>query len=330
MTKKQKELLAALLFLLALAALLFFGGRVLKPKQADFGSNWGPFLEEERDSIDVMFFGSSLVYCDIVPAVIWKNSGYSAYVLAGGEQTLPITYYYVREALRHQSPQAIFVEVSGLFYPPETDYIKANIGNMPLSANRFAATFHAAPLDEWPSLFLPFCAYHDRWDELTAEDFRYGLFGYDADPLAGYTFLSETRPTMGRVTREIAFHAENYQDNLDYLKQIAGYAAERGIATIFYIAPSYWLPEQHYLDMVAADVGAIENAVFFDFNDDFDALGIDDSIDFFDILHFNFRGAEKFSAYLGGLLPKLGLAAPTADEQLWQARYAYFLEKKQL
>lgn len=324
MSQKKRESIAAILLLLALATFLFIGGRILKPKQADFGSNWGPFLQEAEDSIDIMFFGSSLAYCDIVPAIIWENSGYSAYVLAGGEQPLAVTYYYLREALRHQSPQAVFVEISGLFYSQDTDYLKANIGNMPLTANRLHATFEAAPVSEWPALFLPFCAYHDRWDELTREDFRYALLGYEPDPLAGYTFLSTSTPTMGRVTREIDFEQENYEHNLSYLQQIADYATEHDVAVIFYIAPSYWLPEKKYLDLAAADARAIDNAIFYDMNDDFAALGIDDSIDFFDILHFNYRGAEKFSTYLGHLICTLELDTPTADTQLWQSRSEYF------
>ena len=38
-----------------------------------------------------------------------RECGARAYVLAGGEQTIPQTYYYIRQALRTQSPQVIFV-----------------------------------------------------------------------------------------------------------------------------------------------------------------------------------------------------------------------------
>ena len=37
MSQKKRESIAAILLLLALATFLFIGGRILNPKQADFG-----------------------------------------------------------------------------------------------------------------------------------------------------------------------------------------------------------------------------------------------------------------------------------------------------
>ena len=56
-----------------------------------------------------------------------------------------------------------------------------------------------------------------------------------------------------------------------------------------------------------------------------DALGLDLSVDFFDQDHFNYRGAEKISRYVGGQLEELGLT-PTEgeDEALWQQRVEHF------
>ena len=70
----KKELLALVVSLAALAALLAGMTRLVTPKQHDFGAMWGHFLQEEADSIDVMFFGSSITYCDVVPAVFWKTA----------------------------------------------------------------------------------------------------------------------------------------------------------------------------------------------------------------------------------------------------------------
>ena len=61
----------------------------------------------------MLFFGSSMVYCDVVPAIIWEETGLRSYVMAGPEQTIPITYYYLREACKTQSPQAVVIELTG-------------------------------------------------------------------------------------------------------------------------------------------------------------------------------------------------------------------------
>ena len=53
-----------------------------------------------------------------------------------------------------------------------------------------------------------------------------------------------------------------------------------------------------------------------------DDLNIDDSTDWFDFLHFNCRGAEKFSHFMARYLTdSLGLTATEGEgEALWQSR----------
>ena len=104
MKTRKREALALTVSLLVLALVLSFLTRLMTPKQHDFGSTWGHYLSEEEDSLDLIFFGSSLVYCDVVPAVLWEETGLTGYVLAGPEQTIPMTYYYVREALTPSPP----------------------------------------------------------------------------------------------------------------------------------------------------------------------------------------------------------------------------------
>ena len=80
----------------------------LTPQQHDYGSVWGMYEQEQTDSIDVLFFGSSVTYCDVVPAVYWKNSGLTAFVQAGPEQPLPLTLDYLKEVCARKSPACGF------------------------------------------------------------------------------------------------------------------------------------------------------------------------------------------------------------------------------
>ena len=109
--------------------------------------------------------------------------------MAGPEQTIPMTALYLREALRTQSPQAVFVELTGMFYSRCTNYTKTNVGQMPWGYNRLAATFTEAEPEVRAGLLFPLLFYHDRWSELTADDWTVALRGYSRDPLAGYTCM---------------------------------------------------------------------------------------------------------------------------------------------
>ena len=69
-----------------LAAVLFFTiswklGQLLMPIRTVYGSDWEAYLQEEPDSHDILFFGSSLVYCDVIPAILWEETGLTATTL---------------------------------------------------------------------------------------------------------------------------------------------------------------------------------------------------------------------------------------------------------
>ncbi len=152
--------LAMVLILLFILGINFLGG-LLMPVRANFGSNWENYTQEPKNSIDVLFLGSSMAYCNVNPAVIYRQSGLTSYVVAGPELSMPITYYYLREALRTQSPQAVCLEVNALFFGKTTGFTKVTVGYMPWSWNRLQATFRAAEPELWFGLLFPIYFYHD-------------------------------------------------------------------------------------------------------------------------------------------------------------------------
>ena len=80
-------------------------GWLLMPVRTDYGSTWESYLQEEKNTIDVMVFGSSIAYCDVIPASIYEKTGATCYIIASAEQTIPISYYYLKQALKTQSPK---------------------------------------------------------------------------------------------------------------------------------------------------------------------------------------------------------------------------------
>ena len=324
--KRRNELLALLTSLAALVLLTVGLTRLLTPKQHDTGATWGQFLEEPEDSMDVLFFGSSLVYCDVVPAVVWEETGLASYVMAGPEQPIPMSYYYLREALETQSPQAVFVEITGMFYDRYTDYTKTNIGQMPWGANRLEATREEAEPEVRAGLLFPLLFYHDRWQDLTADDWEVAFTGYDQDPLAGYTFLDTYCKPEGIKDRIFPEDAGNLQRNWEYLGKIHDLCLEQGILPIFYVAPTLERIPETLLAPLEAEIRSLDGAVYLNCNDHFAAIGADEARDFYDPLHYNAAGAAKFSRFLGNWMEaELDLTpAGQRDAGLWQGRLDHF------
>ncbi len=325
---RARQFVAAGLFVLALVAFFFVSEAVFLPKRHDYGATWGSFLQEEPDSIDVLFFGSSLSYCDIAPGVIWAQSGITSYVMAGPEQPPTITYHYLDEVYNTQSPKVAFVEVTGAFFDLHMGFTKVNIGYMPWGSARLAATFQAAEQEERLGLLFPLYNYHDRWSTLTDGDYYYGLLGYPQDPLAGYTYLDRVATLDGIGTRPVTFSQETYDTHVQALRDLAELAAAHDTHVIFYLSPSYWRLEAQYVTMLQADLDGVHGAQFLDLNADFDALGLDPTTDFYDYMHLNVWGAQQFSIWLADYLQALPIDYQAPDDPaLWQLRADHFAER---
>ena len=114
MMKKIKLIIAPLISLLIVLTLCSAIAHELMPRRMDYGSTWDRYLLEDEDSVDILVFGSSIAYCDFVPAAVYEETGLTSYVMAGPEQTIPLSYYYIKESLKTQSPQKIILELSAI------------------------------------------------------------------------------------------------------------------------------------------------------------------------------------------------------------------------
>jgi len=322
--KKAREFLAFFLAAALFVSISYFAGGILMPHRVDYGSTWHSYLKEDKDTIDVLVFGSSIAYCDVVPAVIWKNTGVTAYVMSGPEQTLPMTYYYVREACRTQSPEAIFIEVSGIYFTRYEDYTKVNIGYMPWTANRIEATFDTAEKGERPGLLFPMYNYHGRVFEIGSGEIESNL-NYTADTLAGYTLLTEHKAMSQTQYRDYSSSKSDYDRNMQYVGKIAQYCQDKGIRLYLYLAPAKEVPDPERLKKLKSDLLSLPIAGYVNFNDTIGDIGFDDSTDWYDTLHLNVSGAKKFSAYLADYLTDTLALKPggRADTALWRQRADY-------
>lgn len=325
---RKKELLALCAGALVLVLVLCHVTALVTPKQHSFGATWGHFLQEEENTMDVLFIGSSMTYCDIVPAVYWEEMGLSSYVVSGPELTMPMEKYYLKEALKTQTPQAVFFEISAALFG-RYQSTKINIGQMPWGVNRLMATFTEAERENILGLLFPMEFYHDRWDTLTDDDRDIVKNGYEPDPLAGYTFLGEYEVQGKRGVRERTVDRENLNRNLDALKEIWSACREEGILPIFYVAPAVDSMPEEPMDEIKAALRALEGIYVLDCNEDWDEIGADLDRDFYDFLHYNALGAEKYTRYLSGWTREnLDISHKgNNSDALWESRLHYFRKK---
>ncbi len=312
------RLLAFFLALVLFLGLTWVLGWLLMPQRKEYGSLWEQYLQEPADSLDVLFFGSSIVYCDVAPGWIWEESGLRSWVMAGPEQTMALTYYYVREALKTQSPRLVVVEAGSLLFRRYQDYSRANVSTLPPGLNRLSAVFRATERSEWKGLLFPLYNYHARWTDVQTREISEHLHP-PQDALAGYTPLARAIPQTPRVNRDRIPEEKTYADNLAWLERIGELCRKKGVRLLVYLAPSAARTPEEVTERIGADVRAM-GMEFLDLSDLPPEIDVDNELDWYDPLHFNLNGAEKFSRWWGRTLAGELEPAPKADREAWNAR----------
>ena len=78
-------------------------------------SKFNQFYDMDKDSVDVLFIGSSVVANAFSPQEIYDSYGIRSYNLASQQQSVFFNYYWLKEALKYQSPKVVVMDTKFLF-----------------------------------------------------------------------------------------------------------------------------------------------------------------------------------------------------------------------
>ncbi len=294
--------------LVLLAAVLLFGrlGSVLEPNY-DGNLAFQGFYRLERDTADVVFYGSSHVYAGINVIDLWDHYGISAYNMAGTMQTLWNSYYNMQETLKYQTPRVMVVDLYGAlieeeYYTP-TNVIK-NADSMRFSVNKIRNIWSSVPHDQFLSYILSYPLRHDHYESLEKANYIDGAGDIGGKWYKGF------QPVFG-VTEYGALPAvaepvqprEPFWKNREYLNKMVALAKENHIQLLFTVVPyESWQAEDEAVYRWI-EAFAEENGVsFINGNQHLDKMGFDAKTDYAEASHLNYSGACKFTEYIGEIL----------------------------
>jgi len=129
----MKKTLKTFLLLIFVLVLLFEYHSVFSFKYGDGMYSIEAFYAQEENSVDLLVLGSSHAFEDVNTGTMWKNYGMAAYDLCGSIQPMWNAYYYLREALKTQTPKLVVLEAYTITrddeYSDESRIIKnSNLG----------------------------------------------------------------------------------------------------------------------------------------------------------------------------------------------------------
>lgn len=301
MGKIKKWILAAA-FLVILGTVILVNNRILEQKYSK--DVMAGFYDLPEDSLDVVFAGSSHMLNGVLPLNLWKDFGIRAYNIGQHGQRLNMTYYYIKEAIEKQAPQAVVVD---LYYAMEAQTnndianLHKSIDNLALGKNKLAAIKNAVPSEYWWEVFYNAYLYHSRWDELEEEDFTY----LTKDPLS---VTGGTEMRWGNVEFEQPHVIESgttavlEEDTIYWLNQIIELGKDTDTTIIFTVLPYIASDEAQAKYNEAGRLIEQAGGNFVNFMYLVDEIGLECSTDMYDSEHLNPYGAKKVTEYLGWYL----------------------------
>ena len=274
---KKKQVLSIIAWIVLFALVFLLLQQIVKPKW-DEGlaatTDIEGFYAEERDSLDVVFFGTSHVICGISPMKLYQDYGIKSYVLATGDQPMQSTYYWIKEAHQRQPHMVAVLDVWSLLFTDQVteEVVRQSLDDMPFSANKAAAIRTVCDSYDLPSFdfFFPLFHYHDRVTELEKKDVS-SLFADKENLWKGhYPIAWWGHSEYGGVDLDPAFPPEltasipMEEKNIRWLQNIIHYCAKEQIPLILTKVPLLtWDQARH--DAVEQVIAA-EGGSFFDMN----------------------------------------------------------------
>ena len=293
-------LIKLITFLLILFICLEFINNIVRKKEAYYKMN--DFFEQ-KENFDVLFFGSSHSYMTVYPIELWGNYGIVSYNMGQTASTLAISYYNMLLAMKKTKPKLVVID--SYFTHIDEKVFNNNFSNSmhytfdpyPLSYTKFLAIKDLCQdrrFDESIAEFLfNFSIYHNRWDELSKEDFKENK---------SYIKGAQIRTKIVKSNKmsnyeDVEIYKEQENVNMLYLRKIIEYCNDNNINILVtynpYPATNKEIAISKYIQNICNDynVNYINFLATNIINYDIDCHDKNS--------HLNQSGARKVTDYLG-------------------------------
>lgn len=338
MKRNISYVIKAVVFTIITAFVVLSINRLENPKYF-YNSTWATtttytgFYKMPKNSVDVLFFGSSHTASSICPQELYDRYGITGYNLGCEQQNILVSYYWLKEALNYQKPKAVVIDTYMLQRynggePLNTaevctrkaiDYMRW--GNVKLSAINDICK-EDSNQNIW-SYFLTNIRFHGRWTWIEESDFTYSQLAKHYET-KGYEPLynSNGNPNYNSFSQDDAKNKyELHPLMVNYMQKIVDLCHENNIEVIMMKTPTTATSaECHNAVQALADMNHLN---FYDLNERnrYRELKYDFALDMADDGHANVSGATKITDYIGFILQsKYGLEAKTDsawDDSEW-------------
>ena len=292
---------------------------LLTPKYMVGKHKEGALIGEYYDNAgnnDVVFIGDCEVYENFSPITLWEKYGITSYIRGSAQQLIWQSYYLMEETFQYETPKVMVFNVLSMKYdtPKSTGnqsqreaYNRMALDGMRWSSSKWNSILASMTEEEKEkeamySYLFPLLRYHDRWSQLTAEDFKY-WFKRDTVSDNGYLMQIGVKPLEDEhVERPLADYSFG-ENSWHYLDKMVELCKSKGTQLVLIKAPALspvWWPQW---DAQIEEYAAENDLLYINMLEHQEEIGIDWSTDTYDTgLHLNVYGAEKAADWFGKIL----------------------------
>lgn len=339
---KEKKGLRALIFLVV--AVLFFAGlnQVFTIGDTDASKQiFEDFYDQEDDTIDVMYMGTSATNRYYNPTQAFHEEGLAVYNLAIMGMPMMFMPTLLDEVEKTQDPSLYIIELRNVLKSKNevTDaHIRRVTDSMKLSSNKFEAIRTAMEYTEgaegelsniddgFLDYYVPIIKYHGR---LISGDIS--LISTQV-PVQGYVLSPNTLVQKAQKDAVPSDERAALAPEMEAALEETLDACDKLGKDVFFVLSPYTVRDGDQAKLnTAKDMVEARGYTVLDFNDPelFAATGIDRATDYYNSKHVNYLGAKKYTAYLTAYIKEnYDLPDHRGDKtySLWEEGYAEYLE----
>ncbi len=310
-----------------IASVLIISGiyGVISYKATGGGGGFRNYYGLGKNTVDVLFIGSSHAHCSVNNAQLWNEKGISSFTLSSANQSIDTTWYFLKEAFKTQHPKMVFAETFNFNRSDETEELTdeelTNVYRADLLTKFSTDTFGRVLSQQKDygfddnlrnELLLRFPIIHTRYEELTAED-----FSNETSYKKGYQGSFETGQMRDpEANDEIIMPDEKCTG---YIDKITKLCKEEGAELILFCAPGGANTEEYSRQNGIKAYAESCGIKFINMNSPEFMDRIDTSTDFRFDEHLNNSGAAKVTAYIEELIDENGTCADHRGDKAYSS-----------
>ncbi len=257
-------------------------------------NRWKTFFDQPEE-YDVLFVGTSHVYCSIYPMELFNDYGIASCDFSFSACKIPTMYYTLVEALEYASPKVVAIDLYYLSSNEKFDerYIHSTLASYPLSYSKFLTVNDLFEnKDEKIEGLFTLAKYHDRWVKLGQPDFTPERNYHKGAEVRTQVFINNINQSC--IDKSVL--PNDYTVGMEYLEKAIELCQSKGIEVLLtgipypmseeeqiYFNYGYVLAEKYnirYLDLINTEI-------------------VNYTTDLSNESHLNSSGAYKITSYVG-------------------------------